>query len=388
MKIMGKPTLRVITSHSELATLHEEWNALLERSVSDTVFLTWEWMYTWWECFSENKKLFVIVAEDEGAIIGIAPLHITRSRYFGLRTLRHIEFLGTSGVITEYLDFIIQKGQEQELVPALLNFLFKNSSEWDALNLVSMKQDALNLQLIKEYCKEKGLQSWEYASRIAPYIELPASMDEYMQSLSNNSRWRFRKQRKTLENGRNVELLETKDKKAVAPDFTTIMQLHQKRWEQKGGPGSFAEERVGFLKFHKTIVQRFFDNGWLYLLRLLVDGIPTAGHYNYFYHNKVYYHSIGFDPEWAEYNVGSVLQLLAVEDSIGKGAKEFDFLSGNEPYKYSWTKKDRTSVDTAVWRSQRIEHRVDVERKLRKAAKVLFPKTIVEKIFRRIVNRD
>ena len=385
---MGKTTLRVITNQSEFANLREAWNALLETSASDTVFLTWEWMYTWWECLGEGKKLFIILAQDEGGIVGIAPLHITLLRFFGLSTLRHIEFLGTSVIITEYPDFIIQVGREQELVPVFLNFLFKNSSAWDALNLVSMRQDALNLKLIQEYCKGKRLQYWEYASNISPYIELPASIDEYMKSLSHDSRRNFKRFRMKLEKGRAVEMLVTNDKKSIASDFETIMQLHQKRWEQKGGPGNFAQSRVGFLKFHNTIVNRFFDNGWLCLLRLMVDGIPTAGHYNIFYHNIMYNHSAGFDPEWADLRAGNVLQSLAVEDSIRKGVKEFDFLRGTEQYKYYWTNKEHISVDTVVWRSQKIAHRVAVERKLRKVAKALFPKTIVEKIYHRMVNRD
>jgi CelD/BcsL family acetyltransferase involved in cellulose biosynthesis len=384
---MGKPTLRIINNPSELFTLRDAWNELLKKSASDTAFLTWEWMYTWWECFGEGKKLFIVIAEDEGAIVGIAPLHLTRERIFGLRSLRHLEFLGSTGVITEYQDFIILKGREQELVPAFLDFLFERFLEWDAMNLVSMKKDGINLIQVRMYCDVKGIQYWEYNSNISPYIELPASFDEYMQSLSRNSRWRFRSLKKKLESGRKVEMLETKDKIAAAADFSTIMHLHQKRWDQKGGTGSFAQHRIQYLKFHNKIVQRFFDNGWLYLLRLIVDGLPVAGQYNFIYNNVVYYHSVGFDPEWAEHNVGSVLQLNAVEDSIQKGATEFDFLRGTEQYKYLWTKKEHISVDTVFWRTEKIARRAAAERKIRKTMKAFFPKTIVEKIYHLIFNR-
>jgi CelD/BcsL family acetyltransferase involved in cellulose biosynthesis len=385
---MGKISFRVITDQSGLENIHEAWNYLLKKSTSDTVFLTWEWMYTWWECFGEGKNLYVIVAEDDCKIVGIAPLHISQSRFFGLQSLRHLEFLGTTGVITEYQDFIIEPGRERELISMFIEFLFTDSMQWDAFNLVSLKQDSVTIQVISEYCKDKSLQSWDYASRISPYIGLPGSIDEYMKSLSNKSRWKFRDYRKKLENGRVVELYETKEKSLVAEDFETIMSLHQKRWENKGGPGSFAQARDSFIRFHSTIVQRFFDNGWLYLLMLIVDDRPVAGHYSFFYHDIVYCHTVGFDPEWTQSNVGSVLQLLAIEDSIIKGAKVFDFLCGTEQYKYYWTKKECVSVDKVIWRSSRIAHRVDVERKLRKIGKELFPKTLVDKIYYRFVNRD
>ncbi len=388
MTIMGKTTFRIVADESELKDLRDAWNTILMRSISDTVFLTWEWMYSWWECFGEGKELFVVIAEEDDEIIGLAPLHRTRAKIFGLRTLTHLEFLGTTGVITEYPDLIIQKGREHDLIPAFMEFLFRNSSEWDVLNLTSMRQDSENLKLIMAYCEMKGVQYWEYALNASPYIELPADMDEYMKSLSNKSRWKFKDYRKKLEKGRRVELLETKNKQEVSGDFLTIMQLHQKRWEHKGGPGSFAQSRTRFLNFHNRVVQLCFDNKWLSLLRLNVDGVSVAGHYSLMYHDKVYCHTVGFDPDWAEHNVGSVLQLLAIEDSIRKGAKEFDFLRGTEQYKYYWTKKEHICIDTAIWRSRAIARRVIAERKLRKAAKALLPKNLGERIYRKVMNRD
>jgi CelD/BcsL family acetyltransferase involved in cellulose biosynthesis len=384
---MGKPSLRIICNTSEFITLRDTWNDLLIRSSSNTVFLTWEWMYTWWSCFGKGKELCIIIAEDEGSIVGIAPLHIIRERIFGLSTLRHIEFLGSTGIITEYQDFIILQGREQEIVNIFMDFLFSRTIEWDAMNFVSMKQDGLNNKLILNYCDNREIKYSVYNTNVSPYIELPPNFDEYMQSLSRNSRWRFKSLKKKLGNGRKVEIVETKDKTTVASDFSTIMHLHQIRWEDKGGDGSFAKHRAQYLRFHSEVVQKFYDNGWLYLLQLKVDGVPVAGQYNFFYHNVVCYHSVGFDPEWAEHNVGSVLQLNAIEDSIQKGAKEFDFLRGTEQYKYLWAKYEHISVDTVIWRSIKIERRVAVERKIRRTMKSLFPKSLAEKIYLRMFNR-
>jgi CelD/BcsL family acetyltransferase involved in cellulose biosynthesis len=385
---MEEPILRIISDKREFADIRDQWNNLLNKSLSNTIFLTWEWMYTWWECFGEGKTLFVIVAEDNGEIVGIVPLYRTQAKIFGLSTLKHLEFLGTTGVITEYTDFIIQNGLEYKLVPAIINIIFQNSSDWDAFNLVSMRKDSINLKLIQKYCEDNAFNLWEYNTHTSPYIELPATIDEYFKTISNNSRWRIRKHRKNLEVDRKVELLETVDKKTVTTDFSTIIELHQKRWEKKGGPGSFSQSRKRFIKFHNTIIHRFFDNGWLYLLQLMVDGISVAGQYNFIYHNTVYYHSAGFNPDWAENNVGNVLQFYAVEDSIRKGVKEFDFLRGNEQYKYTWTKQEHTSVDTVIWRSDKIAKKINFERTIRKAVKTFLPKEFIKKIYARFLSRD
>jgi CelD/BcsL family acetyltransferase involved in cellulose biosynthesis len=385
---MGKLTLHIITNQTELENLHEAWNNLLIKSNANTVFLTWEWMYTWWECFGEGKKLFVVVAEDKGVTVGIAPFQITQSRFFGICKLSLLEFLGTTGVITEYPDIIIQQGREYELIPAIIDFILKSTLEWDVLNLVSIRQSSQNLKLIRKYCEDKGIQYWEYGSNISPYIELPSSIDEYLLSLSKKSRWKIKSYRNKLEETRKIGLYETKEKNKIDDDFAVIMQLHQKRWENKGGLGSFAQSKVRFLKFHNSIIHRFFDNGWLYLLQLIVDGIPLAGQYNFIYNNTVYCHSTGFDPDWSEYHVGNVLQLLAVEDLIRKGANEFDLLRGTEQYKYIWAKKEHISIDIAFWRTKKIARRITAERNVRKVARSVIPRTLVDKIYHCIFDRD
>ena len=68
-------SIKKVSTQNEFSRLKGCWTALLKRSKSDTVFLAWEWMYTWWECFKENKQLFVLTVYDENEnLVGIAPL--------------------------------------------------------------------------------------------------------------------------------------------------------------------------------------------------------------------------------------------------------------------------------------------------------------------------
>src|SRR4051794_24198324 len=58
----------------------EEWDSLLHSSVSDVVFLTWQWQSTWWKHFGscEGCSLHLLILRDErGALVGLAPLFIT-----------------------------------------------------------------------------------------------------------------------------------------------------------------------------------------------------------------------------------------------------------------------------------------------------------------------
>ena len=66
---------KIVSSIEVLRDLKGEWNELLAKSKSNTIFLTWEWAYSWAECFvNGDRELFVICLYDDGnRPIGIAP---------------------------------------------------------------------------------------------------------------------------------------------------------------------------------------------------------------------------------------------------------------------------------------------------------------------------
>ncbi|HQG41045.1 MAG TPA: hypothetical protein PLV76_09165, partial [Spirochaetales bacterium] len=70
----------IITSIPAMKSIRGKWNNLLEASISNTIFLTWEWMYSWAECFiTEKRELFVICVYDDGdKLVGIAPWYTSK----------------------------------------------------------------------------------------------------------------------------------------------------------------------------------------------------------------------------------------------------------------------------------------------------------------------
>ena len=120
---------------------------------------------------------------------------------------------------------------------------------------------------------------------------------------------------------------------------------------------------------------------------MTIDGTPTAFQYSYIYANKLYNHSVGFDPAWGKYRVGNVLQFMATEAAIEKKLTEYDFLRGTEEYKYHWTKTVHKSVDIVIWRSNYICALAKIEKLLRRAVNILMPKTIALFLYNRLFGR-
>ena len=104
----NKMHVECIKAEVDFKALKDEWNQLLSSSYSNSVFLTWEWLYTWWKYYNYSKKLFIVTVRDkEGALLGIAPMCITEVKSNGLTSMKTLTFLGTGEVCSEYLDFIV-----------------------------------------------------------------------------------------------------------------------------------------------------------------------------------------------------------------------------------------------------------------------------------------
>lgn len=131
---MSAYRVNVIDSLDDWEQIRGPWNELLEKSMANNVFLTWEWLFSWGNCFlNENRIPFIPTVYDNDELVGIAPWCINYVRSGPFR-LRRVEFLGTPESGSDYLDVVTKKSKEKEVSFCLYNFLLEeNRSRWDCL---------------------------------------------------------------------------------------------------------------------------------------------------------------------------------------------------------------------------------------------------------------
>ena len=75
--------VNIIEDSGRLLHLVDEWTKLLENSEQDCLFLTPEWLTTWWRCFERDEwTLRLITVRRQSELLGVAPL-FSRPRKFG-----------------------------------------------------------------------------------------------------------------------------------------------------------------------------------------------------------------------------------------------------------------------------------------------------------------
>jgi CelD/BcsL family acetyltransferase involved in cellulose biosynthesis len=332
-----------INTFDEFLALRREWNRILAKSRDNNIFLTWEYLSIFWKHFGKSSQLRVLCIRDEDEIIAIAPLRQFRYNFANLLGYEVIEPLGYRGLMPEGGDYtgLLLGEREEECLKLFLNYLFEHDN-WDFVYLYDIPGISTipNLLLtlsgsIPKFEMVKGT--------VCPYIPLPDSIDIFLKGLRRKFRKELRRCMRNLQKDyRRVELKRYNELSSVEETMNVLFKLNRKRWKSKHLPGTFKTKEI--CDFYIDVAKIFANRGWLALYFLTVNDEPVAGLYGFEYHRKMLAAVTGFNPSYSRYSIGNLLFLKVIEECIKRKLIEFDFMKGNEPYKFGWTAKYRRNV--------------------------------------------
>jgi CelD/BcsL family acetyltransferase involved in cellulose biosynthesis len=316
---------QVYTDATGFAALREEWNPLLRDSVSDTIFLTWEWQTTWWEHLGEGK-LYLVAVRDGGRLFGIAPLYLTTSDE-GFKTL----FIVGCRDVSDYLDIISASGQKEKVYSALLDWLESDEAPaWDQTDLCNIPTASPTHSLLAEMAAARGYQVQTEVEDVCPIIFLPSTWGEYLGSLDGKQRHELRRKIRKAEASGQVNWYVVDEERDLAAGMEAFIELHQKSDIDKH---QFMDAQMkGF--FH-AVAQVLHEAGWLQLAFIEVNGEKAATMMNLDYRDSIMVYNSGFDPQqYAWLSPGIVLLAYCIQRAIELGRAKFDFMRGAEEYKF------------------------------------------------------
>jgi len=336
-----------IEDFNEFESLSESWNKILQKSLDNDIFSTWEWLWCWWKHFGNGRKLRILILKEGNQIIAIAPLMLSNYSFLHLGKISKIEFI--SSPHGDYNNFILLKNEAKcvkMLIEALLKF-----SDWNMLDLRDIREESASIKALKIISspKSENLRLNLKIKTLCPYIRLPSSVEIYKERLSKNMRRNLRKRMKKLSKMYKVKFTNQSEFNSVSEAMKIFFELHQKRWKMKGKPGAFASE--DFRKFHLELAEIFNEKEWLDLHFLMLNDKPVAAAYSFNYNMKKYGYLTGFDPEFGRFGVGSLLKMHIIEECIRRGYREYDLTRDFEPYKADWATNTRKNYAASLVRN-------------------------------------
>ena len=324
--------LDTLTSEADILSLEPEWEGLLNDPGQRNVFLTWEWISTWLPCFGDDCSLRFVTARtsNERALLGIAPLAIYAHQSRRFLTLKVLSFVGRE-LAPDHVDFLIRTGHEKRVAATFLDWILNSREHWDFLMLDGLSASSPLVPLL-----ESGpAMRWHHTHESrCPFLSLPGDFSTWMSGLSKKRRYKIRNSRRQLESAypEQVCIRRVSTGAELVPALATLVQLHQSVRDSHHTGNAFRSEKL--VSFHRRLCTCFLDKGWLRLYLLSAGETDIAAVYCFHYRGIVSFYSTGYHGDFSEFSPGMLLLVHAIRESIEAGATTFDFLRGDEPYKY------------------------------------------------------
>jgi CelD/BcsL family acetyltransferase involved in cellulose biosynthesis len=298
-------------------SLDAKWQELLTNSSNNHIFFTPQWQRSWWQVFGNGYELLLLSVNHDSQLVGIAPLKLKD---------KHLSFIGSRDVC-DYMDFIARNGWEDYVFTQLMEYL--EPLEWNRIELDSVLPESFTLKSLISLMQQSGYQIETTQTSVSPQLFLPMDWDSYLASLSSKDRHEIRRKLRRLEQGNaaNYTVITEKELLSAAMEsFFTLFQLSN-------------PEKSDFMndikrEFFKTMVSSLAEKSNIRLSFLEVGGVRSAATLCFDYNKDIYLYNSAYDPAYSSLSVSLLLEVFNIQDAIKNGKKRFDFLSGNEPYKY------------------------------------------------------
>ena len=332
-----------LDSLAALLALKEEWRALEVHS--GLPFASWDWAVAWWTQLREDKlgvkdSLFArAFRSDQGELVAVAPLLISRRPSVGPLCMRQLQFFGADPNITELRGMIALPEWRKEAHRALLAHVREEADHWDSMLLsgLPMDFDAAELSPFPEFHWGKQVSNFQ--------LPLPATWDEFRAALPRNIKESLRKcVNAPKRDGLALKLVIAERPAEVEQALSQFFVFHRARalradTVRHGDVFDTAEARWFLL----DVCRRFAETGRLRIFQLVLDQRVVAVRIGFVVGEVLYLYYSGYDEAFAKYSVMTTTVAEAIKYAIASGFKTVNLSTGSDISKTRWNPLEVTT---------------------------------------------
>jgi len=293
------------------------WSRPARRLEWNLPFTLPAWLKVWWQELGCGVKLYLLSVRQQEEIIGIAPLLAGEQR---------ASFIGSADVC-DYLDFVVVPGEEKNFFDTLLDHLREKGI--GHLGLGPLRPESTVLTHLAGIARNRGYKVICQPEDVSLELELPSTWEEYLTALDRKQRHELRRKLRRLSEAGKVDYLSVKDRAGIDNAMDIFLKMFAESRQDKA---SFLTDQME--SFFRSLADSMAQVGLLRLDMLELDAVPMAMVMCFDYNDCVYLYNSGYDPRYNSLSAGLLCKALCIQKSIQEGRKRFDFLKGDEAYKY------------------------------------------------------
>lgn len=291
-----------------LELLKNDWNRLIDKLAEPEIFYRYEWASNYIKYYEPGRKVCIVAGRaGDGNLICLLPFSYDNK--------------AVSFIIRESADYnsvyVDPEYNRYYIISKAIDFLLQ-SVMVTKVCLLNMKGNS-ELFLLQDIWRANGFSTFLEESVVAPYL-LPNTPVVKV----NKSRLKaIERHEKQLLSRYNISYNEIQylDK--------PIIEFIKTQRNRKYGNNSLNKDNV--IDFYIHLADELNSNS--VVNTMYADNRLVAAHFGYRTGKKFYYYIPVYDDAFSEYGVGIVLLKHIIEENKNL---VFDFLKGNETYKFYW----------------------------------------------------
>jgi len=335
--------IEILFEREKLPGLKENWDAVYDADPDSQHFLSWTWISSWFGYRTLFRWFILAARPSEGAdYVAFFPLLIQSNK--GKDGIFRDEFGMGVGGFADYAGFICDPAYEDEVIPLFADHILSRYWTKFEFHRVHASERRINL-FLKQFPHAKFIveklapASTPLASddSLYPYLELPGDFDSYLAMLGSNRRADARRVLRGLESSSDLRITHV-TAETFERDLNILLSLWEKTWAQEKG-----ERLQQILTNFQNMLTASFHTGNLFLPVLWRGEAPLGALCTIIDPRKrwLLFLAAGRDKSVTDLKPGLALHLHSIKWAIENGYKIYDFLMGNEVYKYRLGAKDR-----------------------------------------------
>jgi CelD/BcsL family acetyltransferase involved in cellulose biosynthesis len=346
----------VVDDFEALEGLREEWAAVYAADPDAHVYLSHMWLTGWLQVHRTPWLILAARPDFPGAgYIAFLPVRLPVWLEPGQGFLSRLILGGDQ--FSDYNGLLCRPEWEAQVVPLFARHL-RNDLKWGELRLDNLRMSDRRRRLLLEPFDKIRFQRRSIPivdvengvdNDVCPYADLPEDFEAYLATLSPNSRQKLRRMLRRLESCDDYRV-SFADSASYANDLSALLGLWRTKWAPQKG-----DRTEGLVANNFRMLLHCAEEGRLFLpvlrkgdtvvaaLAIVIDAAKRSFHFVI----------AGRDETVTDLSPGLLLHAVAIRHAISQGIKTYDFLRGDEAYKFLFGVRTRRIETVAFARAGR-----------------------------------
>jgi CelD/BcsL family acetyltransferase involved in cellulose biosynthesis len=314
--------VEILSPKNGLSDIKGEWNRLLQRC-SHSVFSSFDVVESYYSHCQKHGQIRCILLREEKEVVGLVPM--IENRKYGYRQLT---LVGRNDF--DYHELLCVEGYWWHCFDAMMDVIGNSFAILENL--------CVPAEFLERFSNEVR-QRWPGATltwESAPSLIIDGTWEQFLEGRRKRTLKDTERQIRRLHNLGKIEFKQARTLQEMRSSLDLLHHFKSGR-QYSDMVTRNATERPFFREFLLDISAALLNRGVLDLCALELDGYPIAVHVGFVFGDRYYYYIPAFNMQYAQYSVGRILMVHAIEEAFSRKLKEFDFLRGDEKYKLEWS---------------------------------------------------